>query len=280
MNGVLLRRWGIMFFRSLGSCEPSGMAQGWNTMTTMNPTLSRITIDPAICHGQPCVRGLRYPVELLLELLSSGMSFDKILGDYDDLERGQLARGSFLCSEAQSDQATAASGAMKVLRDQSCRVRRGLYLLAVPVALVFGLLYLATVRPDWMPAIDLPFDTWENVEEEVTDYTPPEPKLGDELVDDQLSEKNPAFIPDLIDRRPEGAWRINASAAVLRLDAPMLKPDADAGLLELRPSYSDAMANAPGSAARCCRRSTSSTARRSSSTTACSRPSTSPITTD
>jgi len=49
--------------------------------------LERITIDPAICHGQPTVRGLRYPVEMILELLSSGMTFDEILADYEDLER-------------------------------------------------------------------------------------------------------------------------------------------------------------------------------------------------
>jgi uncharacterized protein (DUF433 family) len=52
--------------------------------------LSRITIDPAICHGQPCIRGLRYPVEVLLELLSSGMTFDEVLADYEDLEREDL----------------------------------------------------------------------------------------------------------------------------------------------------------------------------------------------
>jgi uncharacterized protein (DUF433 family) len=56
----------------------------------MDPLLSRITIDPAICHGKPCVRGLRYPVENLLELLSSGMTFDEILADYEDLERDDL----------------------------------------------------------------------------------------------------------------------------------------------------------------------------------------------
>jgi uncharacterized protein (DUF433 family) len=56
----------------------------------MNTLLSRITIDPAICHGKPCVRGLRYPVETLLELLSSGMTMDEILADYDDLEREDL----------------------------------------------------------------------------------------------------------------------------------------------------------------------------------------------
>jgi uncharacterized protein (DUF433 family) len=57
---------------------------------TTDALLSRITLDPAICHGKPCVRGLRYPVETLLELLSSGMTFDEILGDYEDLEREDL----------------------------------------------------------------------------------------------------------------------------------------------------------------------------------------------
>ena len=56
----------------------------------MDALLSRITIDPAVCHGKPCVRGLRYPVETLLELLSSGMTFDEILADYEDLEREDL----------------------------------------------------------------------------------------------------------------------------------------------------------------------------------------------
>ena len=48
--------------------------------------LDRIVIDPQICHGKPVVRGLRYPVETILELLSSGMTTDEILADYEDLE--------------------------------------------------------------------------------------------------------------------------------------------------------------------------------------------------
>ncbi len=56
----------------------------------MSTLLSRITIDPLICHGKPCIRGLRYPVETMLELLSSDMSFDEILADYPDLERDDL----------------------------------------------------------------------------------------------------------------------------------------------------------------------------------------------
>lgn len=46
----------------------------------------RITIDPEICHGKPTIRGLRYPVETILELLSSGMTSIEILADYEDLE--------------------------------------------------------------------------------------------------------------------------------------------------------------------------------------------------
>lgn len=50
----------------------------------------RITIDSQICHGKPVVRGLRYPVETLLELMSAGMTIDEILADYEDLEREDL----------------------------------------------------------------------------------------------------------------------------------------------------------------------------------------------
>jgi len=49
-----------------------------------------ITIDPNICHGKPCIRGLRYPVEMILELLSSGMMIDEILEDYEDLKREDI----------------------------------------------------------------------------------------------------------------------------------------------------------------------------------------------
>ncbi|NJK75809.1 MAG: DUF433 domain-containing protein [Oscillatoriales cyanobacterium RU_3_3] len=51
-----------------------------------NKLLQRITIDPNICHGKPCIRGLRYPVELILELLSSGMNAEEIVDDYEDLD--------------------------------------------------------------------------------------------------------------------------------------------------------------------------------------------------
>lgn len=58
--------------------------------TDVSKLLERITIDPDICHGKPCIRGLRYPVNMILELLSAGMSHDEILADYDDLEREDI----------------------------------------------------------------------------------------------------------------------------------------------------------------------------------------------
>jgi len=51
-----------------------------------NQLLQRITLNPNICHGKPCIRGLRYPVKFILELLSAGMSSEDILADYDDLD--------------------------------------------------------------------------------------------------------------------------------------------------------------------------------------------------
>ena len=56
----------------------------------MDNLLERIVIDLDICHGKPTIRGLRYPVEMILELLSSGMSTEEILEDYEDLEREDI----------------------------------------------------------------------------------------------------------------------------------------------------------------------------------------------
>lgn len=56
----------------------------------MESLLARITVDPAVLHGKPCIRGLRYPVELLLDLLAADMPADAILADYPDLERDDI----------------------------------------------------------------------------------------------------------------------------------------------------------------------------------------------
>jgi len=52
--------------------------------------LSRITVDPEVCHGKPCVRGLRYPVESLLEYLAGGDSIEDLLREFPDLEREDI----------------------------------------------------------------------------------------------------------------------------------------------------------------------------------------------
>jgi len=48
--------------------------------------LERITINPDICFGKPCVRGMRWPVGVILDLLGSGMSFLEIIEDHLELE--------------------------------------------------------------------------------------------------------------------------------------------------------------------------------------------------
>ena len=52
--------------------------------------LSRVTFDPAQCGGQPCIRGMRIRVADVLELLSSGASYDEILADYPYLEHEDI----------------------------------------------------------------------------------------------------------------------------------------------------------------------------------------------
>jgi len=51
----------------------------------MEALINRITINPEICHGKPTIRNMRYPVELILDLLSSGMTIAEIIGDYPSL---------------------------------------------------------------------------------------------------------------------------------------------------------------------------------------------------
>jgi len=53
----------------------------------MASLLTRITIHPQVCHGKPVVRGLRYPVESLLEYLAAGDSIEDLLVEFPDLER-------------------------------------------------------------------------------------------------------------------------------------------------------------------------------------------------
>jgi uncharacterized protein (DUF433 family) len=57
---------------------------------TKNNLLSRISIDPDICFGKPCIRGHRIGVSLILDLLAGGTSIEEILAEYPGLEREDI----------------------------------------------------------------------------------------------------------------------------------------------------------------------------------------------
>lgn len=52
--------------------------------------LNRITINAEVCHGKPCIRGMRWPVEVIIDMLSSGMSAEDILSDHPELEKEDI----------------------------------------------------------------------------------------------------------------------------------------------------------------------------------------------
>ena len=52
--------------------------------------INRITIAPEISHGKPCIRGMRWPVEVIIDMLSSGMTIEQIVEDHPELEREDI----------------------------------------------------------------------------------------------------------------------------------------------------------------------------------------------
>ncbi|MFM9944382.1 MAG: DUF433 domain-containing protein [Bacteroidia bacterium] len=56
----------------------------------MENLINRITINQDICHGKPTIRNMRYPVELILDLLSSGMTNAEIIEDYQEIEEDDI----------------------------------------------------------------------------------------------------------------------------------------------------------------------------------------------
>ena len=57
----------------------------------METIIDRITINPDICHGKPTIRNMRYPVEMVLDLLASGMTHQEIIEDYPAIEEKDIA---------------------------------------------------------------------------------------------------------------------------------------------------------------------------------------------
>ena len=56
----------------------------------MSELLNRITIDPNVCHGKPCIRGMRWPVEVVIDMLGSGMTTEQILEDHPELTKEDI----------------------------------------------------------------------------------------------------------------------------------------------------------------------------------------------
>ncbi len=56
----------------------------------METILNRITLNPEVCHGKPTIRNMRYPVEMILDLLASGMTFQDIMEDYTAIEEDDI----------------------------------------------------------------------------------------------------------------------------------------------------------------------------------------------
>lgn len=69
----------------------------------MNPLLERISIDPAVCFGKPCIRGTRIWVSLILDFLANGTSTAEILQEYPQLVetdiRAAIAYGAEMSRE-------------------------------------------------------------------------------------------------------------------------------------------------------------------------------------
>jgi len=56
----------------------------------MESLIERITANSDICHGKPTIRNMRYPVEMILDLLSSGMTWNEIMDDYSAIEEDDI----------------------------------------------------------------------------------------------------------------------------------------------------------------------------------------------
>ena len=74
-----------------GSRQLSSLSPGFDPRILRGVSLlARITVDPSVCHGKPVIRGLRYPVESMLDYLAAGDSIDDLLAEFPDLEREDL----------------------------------------------------------------------------------------------------------------------------------------------------------------------------------------------
>ncbi len=80
----------------------------------MNPLLQRISVDPNVCFGKPCIRGTRIWVSLILDFLANGTTIAEILAEYPQLTeediRAAIAYGAEMSCERYVDFLTGAAG--------------------------------------------------------------------------------------------------------------------------------------------------------------------------
>jgi uncharacterized protein (DUF433 family) len=72
-------------------------------MELRHPQYPRITINPEICSGKPCIRGMRFPVTTLLGYLAGGMTIDQILGDFSFLEMDDVLQAFGFAASAMDE---------------------------------------------------------------------------------------------------------------------------------------------------------------------------------
>jgi uncharacterized protein (DUF433 family) len=89
--------------RAAGKCRLDGLKDRWQDQSVTFPELDRITFDPAVMGGKPCIRGMRVTVGMILGLIASGAGRAEILRLYPYLEvedlSAALAYGSWRAEE-------------------------------------------------------------------------------------------------------------------------------------------------------------------------------------
>lgn len=72
-------------------------------MELRHPEFQRITINPEVCSGKPCIRGLRFPVSTLIGYLAGGMTMEEILADFPFLEKEDILESLAFAATALED---------------------------------------------------------------------------------------------------------------------------------------------------------------------------------
>ena len=84
-------------------------------MELRHPHYPRITMDPNVCSGKPCIRGMRFPVTTLLGYLAGGMSQEQLLADFPFLEQEDVLEAMAFAAAAMDE------SYMPLIPDQATR---------------------------------------------------------------------------------------------------------------------------------------------------------------